>query len=103
VGEFATFNYRYAVSGDRAVAAMVPHPLGLDDKGFHAVVSDFAYRAFQAKLTAAKPRLQPTAYGNALAYDLDRRTYYLLAINETREGEFGRPTAHTVLLWRTTL
>src|SRR5215211_9119269 len=99
VGKFASFSYRYAVSGDRAVAAMVPHSIAVGDKGFLAVVTDFAYRAFQAKLTAT-PELQQTEFGKALAFKLDRYTYYVLPIqNEKGEGA-SHPTAHTVLLWR---
>ena len=54
-----------------------------------------------ANLASATPRIEPTPHGNAIAFSLGRRTYYVWTIkNETREGAYGPGEPHTLLLWR---
>jgi hypothetical protein len=101
-GEHAGINYRYAVSGDRAAAVMIPRPIPRNDTLLVGTISDLARRAFRADLSAATPRLEPTDLGgNAIAFTVGRQAYFVLIIkNETQEGAYGPGEPHTLLIWR---
>lgn len=101
-GEHAGITYQYAASGDRAAAVMIPRPIPRDDTMVVGTIADLARRAFKANLSNATPRLEPTKHGgNAIAFTVGRRTYYVLTIkNETQEGAYGPGEPHTLLIWR---
>ena len=100
-GEHAGNTFQYAASGDRAAAIMIPRPIPRDDTILVGTISDLARRAFKANLSNATPRLEPTPHGgNAIAFTVGRRTYYVLTIkNETQEGAYGPGEPHTLLMW----
>jgi hypothetical protein len=101
-GEHAGITYQYAASGDRAAAITIPRPIPRDDAMVVGTIADLARRAFKVDLSNATPRLEPTKHGgNAIAFSVGRRTYYVLTIkNETQEGAYGPGEPHTLLLWR---
>jgi hypothetical protein len=81
---------------------MLPRPIPRDDTMLVGTIADLARRAFKVNLSNATPRLEPTAHGgNAIAFTVGRRTYYVLTIKtETQEGAYGPGEPHTLLLWR---